>query len=215
MSSDLAAIPISAAADRRQSKRFVYFVPIAVFVAIAIAFAWGLTRDPRMLPSTLIGKAVPHFSLPPVKGRSLGLSTDDLRGEVSLVNVFASWCVECRLEHPLIMQMKAEGVVTIHGLNYKDKPDDAARWLNSLGDPYTRTGADINGRVGIEWGVYGVPETFVVTKEGHIAYKHIGPLSVDVLEKKIIPLIQTLKAQPPQQVGSAAGAAAPQPQANQ
>jgi cytochrome c biogenesis protein CcmG/thiol:disulfide interchange protein DsbE len=171
-------------------------MPIASFVGMAIAFAWGLTRDPKILPSTLIGKSVPQFSLPPVKGRSLGLSTADLRGEVSLVNVFASWCVECRLEHPLIMQLKAEGVVTIHGFNYKDKPDDAARWLNSLGDPYTRTGADINGRAGIEWGVYGVPETFVITKGGHIAYKNIGPLSAEVLEKKIIPLIQSLNKLP-------------------
>ena len=120
MSSELAARPISAVDDKRQSKRFLFFVPIVVFVGIAIAFAWGLTRDPRDLPSTLIGKSVPQFSLPPVKGRSLGLSTADLRGEVSLVNVFASWCTECRLEHPLIMQLKAQGVVTIHGLNYKD-----------------------------------------------------------------------------------------------
>src|SRR3972149_9106666 len=193
MSSELAVSPTASTADKRQSKRLVLFAPIAVFVVIAIAFAGGLTRDPKILPSTLIGKSVPQFSLPPVKGRSLGLSTADLRGDVSLVNVFASWCVECRLEHPLFMQMKAEGVVTIHGINYKDKPNDADRWLNSLGDPYTRTGADINGRVGIEWGVYGVPETFVISKDGTIAYKHIGPLSVEVLEKKIIPLIQKLK----------------------
>ena len=111
-----------------------------------------------------------------MKGRTLGLSSDNLREEVSLVNVFASWCAECRLEHPLIMQLKSEGIVTIHGLNYKDRPDDAARWLDKQGDPYTRTGADINGRVGIDWGVYGVPETFVITKDGRIAYKQIGPL---------------------------------------
>ncbi len=216
MSSDLAVSPIaSTAEDKRQSKRFLLFTPIAVFVFIAIAFAWGLTRDPKILPSTLIGKSVPQFSLPPVMGRSLGLSTVDLRGDVSLVNVFASWCVECRLEHPLIMQLKAEGVVTVHGLNYKDKPDDAARWLNSLGDPYTRTGADINGRVGIEWGVYGVPETFVITKDGTIAYKHIGPLSVEVLEKKIIPLIQRLKEMPSPQFEPAEGAATPARQVNQ
>lgn len=211
MNSDFA----STAADRPRSSQFVYFTPIAVFVVIAIALAWGLTRDPKTLPSTLIGKSVPQFSLPPVKGRTLGLSTDDLRGEVSLVNVFASWCLECRLEHPLIMQMKAEGVVTIHGLNYKDRPDDAERWLNSLGDPYTRTGADIDGRAGIEWGVYGVPETFVISKDGRVEYKHIGPLSVETLEKKIIPLIQTLKRQPAPQIDSPAGTTAPQSQVNQ
>mgnify|MGYP001606283736 FL=1 len=210
MSTELAVSPIaSTAEDKRQSKRFLLLTPMAVFVVIAIAFAWGLTRDPKILPSTLIGKSVPQFSLPPVKGRSLGLSTADLRGDVSLVNVFASWCVECRLEHPLFMQMQSEGVVTIHGINYKDKPDDAARWLNSLGDPYTRTGADINGRVGIEWGVYGVPETFVITKDGDIAYKHIGPLSVEILEKTIIPLIQKLKQMPSPQFEPAEGAAKP------
>lgn len=208
MSSKLAVSSISAGDDKRLSKRFLLFMPIVVFVGIAISFAWGLTRDPKILPSTLIGKSVPQFNLPPVKGRSLGQSTADLRGEVSLVNVFASWCVECRLEHPLIMQMKSQGVVTIHGLNYKDRPDDAERWLNALGNPYTRTGADINGRAGIEWSVYGVPETFVVSKEGRIAYKHIGPLSAEVLEKKIISLIQTLKEQPSPQLEPAKGAAA-------
>jgi cytochrome c biogenesis protein CcmG, thiol:disulfide interchange protein DsbE len=196
MRSELAASSISATDEKRQSKRFLLFMPVIVFVAVAIAFAWGLTRDPNLLPSTLIGKLVPQFSLPPVKGRSLGLSTADLRGDVSLVNVFASWCTECRLEHPLIMQLKSQGIVTVHGLNYKDPPDDAARWLDKFGDPYTRTGADIKGRVGIDWGVYGVPETFVVSKDGRIAYKHIGPLSAEVLEKKIIPMIRSLRELP-------------------
>jgi cytochrome c biogenesis protein CcmG, thiol:disulfide interchange protein DsbE len=208
MSSELAVRPPSASLDKRHGRRFRYFAPVAIFVAIAIMFAWGLTRDPREIPSNLIGKPVPQFNLPPVKGRMLGLSSANLGGEVSLVNVFASWCAECRLEHPLIMQLKSQDVVTIHGLNYKDRPDDAERWLNKLGDPYTRTGADIKGRVGIDWGVYGVPETFVISKDGRIAYKHIGPLSVDVLEKKIIPLIETLKAQAAPQLGSAKGAAA-------
>jgi cytochrome c biogenesis protein CcmG/thiol:disulfide interchange protein DsbE len=213
MSSDVAVSP--GRLDRRQARRIRYFVPVAVFVAVAAMFAWGLTRDPRTIPSNLIGKPVPQFNLPPVQDRTLGLASENLYGEVSLVNVFASWCVECRLEHPLIMQMKAQGVVTIHGLNYKDRPDDAARWLNSLGDPYTRTGADINGRVGIDWGVYGVPETFVIGKDGRIAYKHIGPLSAEVLEKKIIPLIETLKQQPSPRFEPAEGAASPPRQVNQ
>ena len=193
MSSDLAASPHAQPVDKRQARRVLYLVPVAVFIGVAIMFAWGLTHDPREIPSNLIGKPVPQFTLPPVKGRTLGLSSDNLGGEISLVNVFASWCAECRLEHPLIMQLKSQGVVTIHGLNYKDRPDDAARWLDALGDPYTRTGADIKGRVGIDWGVYGVPETFVIGKDGRIAYKHIGPLTVEVLEKKIIPLIASLQ----------------------
>ncbi len=203
MSTQSAASSPSGIIGKRRANLALYLVPIPAFVVIAIMFAWGLTRDPKELPSALIGKPVPQFSLPPVKGRTLGLSTDNLHGEVSIVNVFASWCVECRPEHPLIMRLKLQGIVTIHGLNYKDRPDDAARWLNSLGDPYTRTGADISGRVGIDWGVYGVPETFVISNDGRIVYKHIGPLSAEALEQKLIPLIETLKQHYPQaQLGS-------------
>jgi len=173
--------------------RLTNFAPLAVFAMLVIVFAIGLTLDPREIPSPLIGKPVPAFDLPPVKGRKLGLSTANLRGEVSLVNVFASWCTACRQEHPLLMKLRAEGTVPIHGLNYKDKPDDAGKWLNELGDPYTRTGADINGRVGIDWGVYGVPETFVIDREGRIAYKHIGPLTPEALRKKILPLVSELR----------------------
>jgi cytochrome c biogenesis protein CcmG/thiol:disulfide interchange protein DsbE len=142
-----------------------------------------------------MGKHVPHFDLPAVKGRSLGLSSSDLTGEVSLVNVFASWCTACRAEHPLFMQLKAAGVVAIHGLNNKDLPDNAATWLDTLGDPYTRTGADRDGRVAIDWGVYGVPETFVITKDGRIAHKHIGPLTDKDLDKTVLPMVERLRQQ--------------------
>ena len=185
-------------AQRRRPWRPIYFAPIAAFAALSVVLAWGLTRDPSAIPTPLIGKPVPQFSLPPVKGRTLGLSGADLFGQPSLVNVFASWCVECRIEHPLILQMKARGVAPIHGLNYKDHPDDAARWLNTFGDPYTRTGADLDGRVAIDWGVYGVPETFVIGADGRIAFKHIGPLTAEILERTIIPLIDSLKQSRPQ-----------------
>jgi cytochrome c biogenesis protein CcmG, thiol:disulfide interchange protein DsbE len=109
------------------------------------------------------------------------------------VNVFASWCVPCREEHPLLMRMKEQGLVAIHGLNYKDKPDDAARWLDTMGDPYIRTGADLDGRVAIDWGVYGVPETFVVDRQGRIAFKQIGPLTPVMVEDTILPLIAKLR----------------------
>lgn len=176
-------------------RNLLAFLPLAVAVALAVVLAWGLTRDPSNLPSTLIGKAVPDFELPPVKGRTLGLSSADLKGEVSLVNVFASWCVACREEHPLFMKFAAQGTVPLHGLNYKDQPDDAARWLDTLGDPYTRTGADISGRVAIDWGVYGVPETFVVGADGRVAYKHIGPVSEEALTGTILPLVEKLRGQ--------------------
>ena len=175
------------------SRRLAFLLPVAVFGIVALGLAIGLTRNPQVIPSALIGEPVPAFALPPVQGRRLGLSNADLKGEVSLVNVFASWCTACRYEHPLFMRLAQGGVVPIHGLNYKDRPEDAAKWLDDLGDPYTRTGADRDGRVGIEWGVYGVPETFVIGKDGVIVHKHIGPVSADDLEKTILPLIERLR----------------------
>ncbi len=187
----------ASATPRRGLGRYIFAIPVVAFAGLAVAFAVGLTLDPSKIPSVLIGKPVPEFRLPPVQGRTLGLSSDNLRGEVTLVNVFASWCVECRVEHPLFMRLQAEGTVPIHGLNYKDKPEDAARWLDTLGDPYTRTGADRDGRVAIEWGVYGVPETFVVDHSGTIRYKHIGALSPQLLNDTILPLVEDLRRTAP------------------
>ncbi len=181
------------ARGERRASRLRYLIPIALFAALVIIFAWALNHDPRTIPSALIDKPVPQFPLQPVEGLTLGLSSSDLRGDVALVNVFASWCVACREEHPLLMQMKANGEVPVHGLNYKDGPNDAAGWLDRFGDPYTRTGADVDGRVAIDWGVYGVPETFVVTKDGRIAHKHIGPITPEALEGTILPLIRRLR----------------------
>ena len=169
-------------------------LPFLAFVVLAGVLAVGLTLNPREVPSPLIGKSVPEFSLPPVKGRTLGLSSNDLKGDVSLVNIFASWCVPCRQEHPFLLALQQEGLVPIYGLNYKDRPDDAGPWLDKLGDPYKRTGADVDGRVGIDWGVYGVPETFVIDQEGRIAYKHIGPITPQIVDEKIRPLVAALRA---------------------
>ncbi len=174
-----------------------FLVPLILFVAIGIFLAIGLTLNPREVPSPLIGKPVPEFALPPVQGRTEGLASTDLKGEVSLVNVFASWCTACRDVHPLFMQLYQENVLPIHGLNYKDRPRDAAAWLDALGDPYTRTGADFDGRVAIDWGVYGVPETFVVDTRGRIAYKHIGAINPRFVEEKLLPLIKQLRAAAP------------------
>jgi cytochrome c biogenesis protein CcmG/thiol:disulfide interchange protein DsbE len=193
----------SATGVRPARRRFgLLLAPAAAFVGLLAVFALGLQHDPRLVPSPLIGKPVPTFSLAPVKGHSLGLSSNDLRGQVTLVNVFASWCVACREEHALLVRLGRERVVPIEGLDYKDKPDDAVRWLATMGDPYTRTGADDEGRVAIDWGVYGVPETFVVDKSGRIAYKQVGPITPDVLEHTLLPLIERLRREP-----AAAGAA--------
>jgi cytochrome c biogenesis protein CcmG, thiol:disulfide interchange protein DsbE len=178
---------------KQTRRRVLVALPVAAFAGLAALFTWGLNRDPSSLPSTLIGRAVPKFSLPPVEGRTLGLSGEDLKGEVSLVNVFASWCTACREEHPLLMHIREKGTVPIHGLNYKDEPENAARWLNTLGDPYTRTGADRDGRVAIDWGVYGIPETFVIDRQGIVRYKHIGAVTAQALGETILPLVAGLR----------------------
>jgi len=190
------AAPPNEAEHAGVRRRLLFLAPLAVVFGIGAAFAVGLTLDPRQIPSELIGRPAPAFELLPVQGRSLGLSSSDLVGEVSLVNVFASWCTACRAEHPLFMELARTRQVPIHGLNYKDKPNDAAAWLDELGDPYTRTGADLNGRVGIDWGVYGVPETFVVGADGRIAYKHIGPVTPEALRQKILPIVENLRQRP-------------------
>jgi cytochrome c biogenesis protein CcmG, thiol:disulfide interchange protein DsbE len=178
----------------RWGRRLLLTAPLIGFAVLMAAFAARLGSDPNIVPSPLIGKPVPEFDLPPVKGRLLGLASADLKGEVSLVNVFASWCVPCREEHPVLLQLKSAGTVPIHGLNYKDRPDDAAKWLDTVGDPYTRTGADINGRVGIDFGVYGVPETFVIDAAGRIAFKQIGAITPEILAGTILPLVAKLRA---------------------
>lgn len=136
---------------------------------------------------------MPQFDLPPVKGHALGLSSADLRGHVSLVNFFASWCVACRQEHPLLMRLGQEHRVVLDGVDYKDPPADAERWLRRMGDPYGRIGADRNGRVAIDWGVYGVPETYVLDAAGRIAFKQIGPITPEILDTKILPLVACLQ----------------------
>lgn len=163
---------------------------------VAIALAVGLGLKPQEIPSALVGKQVPVFALESVTGFGPGLSSADLAGEVSVVNVFASWCVPCRVEHALWIEVAATGV-PIHGLNYKDTPANASAWLATLGNPYQRTGADLNGRVGIDWGVYGVPETFVVDADGRIRLKFIGPIDRFVLDTQILPKVRELRARKP------------------
>ena len=190
------AVGAGAAAPARRPSRWIYLGPLALFAILAVFLGIGLSLDPRAIPSPLIGKPVPEFRLAPVKGRTLGLATEDLKGEVSVVNVFASWCTACREEHPLWMELARRRALPIHGLNYKDQPDAAARWLDELGDPYTRTGADLDGRVGIDWGVYGVPETFVIDRQGRIRRKFIGAITRKIVDAELLPLVAQLRGEP-------------------
>jgi cytochrome c biogenesis protein CcmG/thiol:disulfide interchange protein DsbE len=175
-------------------RALLFLLPLGLFLLVGVFLAIGLTRDPSTLPSALVGKPAPEFALPPLPGRDGqgGLSRADLGGEPMLVNVFASWCVPCRIEHPMLNRLAEQGVA-IHAINYKDRPEDAKAWLAELGDPFRRVGSDRDGRVAIEWGVYGVPETFVVDKDGRIAYRHVGPLQARDLERTILPLLEKLK----------------------
>ena len=186
---------MSASSDHHSKRSsWIALLPVAVFGAIGGAFLWGLFNDDDRLPSALIGKQVPQFELPPISGRSDGLSSSDLIGQVSIVNVWASWCVPCRVEMPLLNELAARDEVAIFGINYKDEAEAALAFLDELGDPYARIGADTSGRVAIDWGVYGLPETFVVDDEGRIAYKHIGPFDRQSLEEDILPVVERLRA---------------------
>ena len=169
-----------------------YIVPLIVFVALGLLLAYGLKLDPRRIPSPLIGKPLPAFSLTTVADPARKVSRDDLHGRVYLLSVWASWCVACREEHPLLNELTSRKAVTIIGLNYKDRREDALRWLGSLGNPYELSLSDQDGRLGIDLGVYGVPETFVIDKQGVIRYKQIGPMTPEVWEQKLAPLIKEL-----------------------
>ena len=175
-------------------RRLAPFIVPTLGLALVAIFFWGLQNSTDDLPSTRIGKPVPEFDLEPVLGREIGLSSDDLIGEVSLVNFFASWCVSCKLEHPVFLELSARNVVPLYGIDYKDQPEDAEEWLEEVGDPYTLTGADIDGRVGIEWGVYGLPETFIVDRESRIVYRHVGAISAADLEECLLPIVERLRA---------------------
>ncbi|OEO30101.1 thiol:disulfide interchange protein [Devosia insulae DS-56] len=170
-------------------------LPLLLLVGLVAVFALNMDRDPSLVRSVLINKPAPSFALPAVAGTGVeGFDTAALTGEVTVVNVFASWCIPCREEHPLLERLKAETGVRIFGINQKDAPENAVAFLTELGNPYQRIGGDADNRVSIDWGVYGVPETFVVNAAGVITFKHVGPISPDSLEQELIPAIEKAKA---------------------
>jgi cytochrome c biogenesis protein CcmG, thiol:disulfide interchange protein DsbE len=172
-------------------RRLLYLVPLLLFAGVATYFAFGLERDPRYIPSALIDKPAPAFDLPGLPGRK-GLARSDLAGKVSLVNFFASWCVECRTEHATLMKLGAEKGVNLYGIAWKDKDADTERWLAAFGDPYRRVGVDADNRAGIDFGVYGVPETYVIDKHGRIRFKQVGPITPGAQERKLRALLDDL-----------------------
>jgi cytochrome c biogenesis protein CcmG/thiol:disulfide interchange protein DsbE len=170
-----------------------FLIPLGIFGVLVAFLAIGLTLNPREVPSPFIDKPAPAFQLAQLHQPGLVFSQKDMLGQVWLLNIWASWCVSCREEHPMLVDLSRSRIVPIVGLNYKDKPDEAKDWLRQFGDPYTLSVTDVNGRVGIDYGVYGVPETFVIDRTGVIRYKQIGPITRDALDRKILPLIRELQ----------------------
>jgi len=172
-------------------KRF--FWPLAIFIPLVGFLAVGLKLNPREVPSPLVGKTAPAFELPLLHQPDKRFAPADMRGKVWLLNVWASWCESCRDEHPLLVDLSKKGLLPILGLNYKDRGADAQRWLKQFGDPYQFSVVDADGRIGIDYGVYGVPETYLIDAAGVIRFKQIGPVTATLLQEKILPLAMSLK----------------------
>jgi len=167
-----------------------FLIPLVVFALLIAVFVVGLGRDPSQLPSPLLDKPAPQFDLPSLLDPEQRVTTQDFNGEVALVNVWATWCVGCRQEHDFLLQLAKADVLPIYGLNWRDNGPEARRWLQQLGDPYVATAYDQDGRVGIDWGVYGAPETFLIAADGTILYKQLGPLSWGLWEENFVPLLK-------------------------
>ena len=174
--------------------RLLFLLPVLAFLALAVWFWLGLApgRDPSLVPTVMIDKEVPGFDLPPLTAGKPGLKSSDLKGRLTLINFFASWCVPCRAEHPLLLDLAKDKRIQIDGIAWKNRPEDAAGFLTDLGDPYALAVADQNGRTGIDFGVYGVPESYLIDKEGRIRYRQVGPFTEDDIQKKLMPLIAEL-----------------------
>lgn len=171
-----------------------FILPFVVFMVLAGFLYVGLSLNPREIPSPLVGKPAPVFTLPHLHSPDKQFSTQEMKGKVWMLNVWASWCVSCKEEHPVLMDLARQNIVPIYGLNYKDKREDGEAWLRRYGDPYTLSVSDVEGRVGIDYGVYGVPETYVIDKQGVIQYKLVGVVTPQNLREKILPLIAELQA---------------------
>jgi cytochrome c biogenesis protein CcmG, thiol:disulfide interchange protein DsbE len=172
-----------------------YLLPLGLFIGLVVIFIYGLQHDPRHVPSPLIGKPAPEFMLPTLHTAEKTIQVSDLKGKVTLLNIWASWCAACRVEHPVLIEASKNPSINLYGLNYKDKRDEAIQWLDKLGNPYIEHAYDETGSISIDYGVYGAPETFVIDKKGIIRYKHIGPVSNQQMETIILPLVKELESE--------------------
>ena len=170
-----------------------YVIPLAIFIVLVVFLAIGLGRDPHEVPSPLINKSAPPFQLAQLQDPAQHFSVQEMSGKVWLLNVWASWCVSCREEHPVLLDLAHSGSVPIYGLDYKDNREDALSWLREFGDPYVLNASDVDGRVGIDYGVYGVPETYLIDRNGIIRYKQVGPVTPKIVQDKILPLVKDLE----------------------
>jgi cytochrome c biogenesis protein CcmG, thiol:disulfide interchange protein DsbE len=169
-----------------------YAIPLVLFIGLIVFLAIGLGRDPHEVPSPLINRPAPEFHLAQLLDPAKSFSNQEMRGKVWLLNVWASWCVSCREEHPVLLELSRSGAVSIYGLDYKDKREDALDWLGDFGNPYVLSASDTDGRVGIDYGVYGVPETYLIDRDGVIRFKQIGPVTPQVVQEKILPMVRDL-----------------------
>jgi cytochrome c biogenesis protein CcmG/thiol:disulfide interchange protein DsbE len=189
---------MTAADDRKPRKlKLIYLLPLGLFLSLALIFLLRLESggDPSAIPSALVGQPAPPFDLPALEGAGVpGLARADLDGQVTVVNIFASWCGPCRVEHPQLVALAKDARIRVVGIDYKDQPANALRFLNELGNPFAAIGVDTRGRIAIDWGVYGVPETFVVDRAGIIRFKFIGPLSAETVEGALMPVIEAALA---------------------
>jgi cytochrome c biogenesis protein CcmG, thiol:disulfide interchange protein DsbE len=182
-----------AEAGKVKPNRWVYLLPLGVLAALMVVFFIGLGLNPRLLPSPLIDQPAPAFTLAKLRNPEQLINQSDMEGQVSLLNIWATWCVSCRHEHPVLMEIAASNIVPIYGLFYKDEPNKGIAWLKEYGDPYVANAVDLDGKVAIDWGLYGAPETFIIDKDGIIRYKHVGPISWEQWQNILLPKIELLK----------------------
>ncbi len=172
------------------TRKLYYLIPLLIFLGLAFFFWRGLGLQPKEVPSALIGKHVPRFILSTVEDENAHFTNKDFMGKVSLLNVWATWCISCRVEHPILMDIARSNIVSVYGLNYKDNRQAAQQWLQRYGNPYSKIAFDGAGRVAIDWGVYGTPETYVIDKKGIIRFKYIGPLTQQVWQEQVLPVVK-------------------------